>query len=165
MGLPGKPIEIDFERIAYKELQVSGGIGQRRPAWKRALRLMENGRIPSEKLITHHLRLSDWQDAFLWRNGRRALSSCSCQRKGSKSGRCIHRISRFLLCGRVVNATSSRRRPRLRNQHQRPLRRPPHWSEEPGRPPDLLPPAVLGHLCIPLLRAYARLVAALPLCS
>ena len=64
MGLPGKPIEIDFEKIAYKELQVSGGIGQRRPAWKRALRLMESGRIPSEKLITHHLRLADWQDAF-----------------------------------------------------------------------------------------------------
>ena len=51
MGLPGKPIEIDFEKIAYKELQVSGGIGQRRPAWKRALRLMENGRIPAKSLL------------------------------------------------------------------------------------------------------------------
>jgi threonine dehydrogenase-like Zn-dependent dehydrogenase len=64
MGLPGKPVEIDFEKIAYKELQVSGGIGQRRPAWKRALRLMESGRIPSEKLITHHLRLAEWEQAF-----------------------------------------------------------------------------------------------------
>lgn len=64
MGLPGKPIEIDFEQIAYKELQVSGGIGQRRPAWKRALRLMESGFIPSEKLITHHLTLAEWEKAF-----------------------------------------------------------------------------------------------------
>ncbi len=64
MGLPGKRVEIDFEQIAYKELQVSGGIGQRRPAWKRALRLMEGGFIPSEKLITHRLPLAEWEQAF-----------------------------------------------------------------------------------------------------
>ena len=64
MGLPGAPVEIDFEKIAYNELQVSGGIGQRRPAWKRALRLIERGFIPSEKLITHHFVLSEWQRAF-----------------------------------------------------------------------------------------------------
>ena len=64
MGLPGKPIQIDFEKIAYKELQVSGGIGQRRPAWKRALRLMENGFVPSEKLVTHKFGLDQWERAF-----------------------------------------------------------------------------------------------------
>ena len=64
MGLPGAPVEIDFEKIAYNELQVSGGIGQRRPAWKRALRLMEEGFIPSAKLITHHFPLGEWQEAF-----------------------------------------------------------------------------------------------------
>ena len=64
MGLPGKPIQIDFEKIAYKELNVSGGIGQRRPAWKRALRLMENGFVPSEKLITHRFELDQWETAF-----------------------------------------------------------------------------------------------------
>ena len=64
MGLPGAPVEIDFEKIAYNELQVSGGIGQRRPAWKRALRLMEEGFIPSAELITHHIPLGKWQEAF-----------------------------------------------------------------------------------------------------
>jgi L-iditol 2-dehydrogenase len=64
MGLPGRPVEIDFEKIAYKELQVSGGVGQRRPAWKRALRLMEAGFIPSEKVITHYLKLEEWEKAF-----------------------------------------------------------------------------------------------------
>ena len=64
MGLPGTPVEIDFEKIAYNELQVSGGIGQRRPAWRRALRLMGSGFIPSEKLITHHFALGEWQQAF-----------------------------------------------------------------------------------------------------
>ena len=64
MGLPGNPIEIDFEQIAYKELQVSGGIGQRRPAWKRALTLMETGQIPARKLISHEFPLADWERAF-----------------------------------------------------------------------------------------------------
>jgi len=64
MGLPGAPVEIDFEKIAFKELQVSGGIGQRRPAWKRSLKLMERGFIPSEKLISHQFPLEEWERAF-----------------------------------------------------------------------------------------------------
>jgi L-iditol 2-dehydrogenase len=64
MGLPGGPVEIDFEQIAYKELQVSGGIGQRRPAWKRALKLMEAGLIPGQKLISHEFPLEEWDRAF-----------------------------------------------------------------------------------------------------
>jgi L-iditol 2-dehydrogenase len=64
MGLPGQPVEIDFEQIAYKELQVSGGIGQRRPAWKRALTLMERGLIPGEKLVSHEFPLEEWDRAM-----------------------------------------------------------------------------------------------------
>ena len=55
---------MDFEKIAYKELQVSGGIGQRRPAWRRALRLMESGEVQPEKLISHDLRLDEWERGF-----------------------------------------------------------------------------------------------------
>ncbi|MBI2505378.1 MAG: zinc-binding dehydrogenase [Candidatus Latescibacteria bacterium] len=64
MGLPGKPVAVDFEKVAYKELQVSGGVGQRRPAWKRALKLMELGLIQNEKLISHELPLAEWHHAF-----------------------------------------------------------------------------------------------------
>jgi L-iditol 2-dehydrogenase len=64
MGLPGKPVAVDFEKVAYKELQVSGGVGQRRPAWKRALKLMELGLIQNEKLISHELPLAEWRHAF-----------------------------------------------------------------------------------------------------
>ncbi len=64
MGLPGRPVEIDFEQIAYKEIQVIGALAQRRPVWKRALKLMEQGLIPSDKLITHQFVLSEWQHAF-----------------------------------------------------------------------------------------------------
>ena len=43
MGLFGNPINIDFEQIAFKELQVTGFISQKKTAWERALKLMEHG--------------------------------------------------------------------------------------------------------------------------
>ncbi len=64
MGLPGAKVSIDFEKVAYKELEVTGGLGQRRPAWLRALALMESGSVRPEKLISHELPLSDWQHGF-----------------------------------------------------------------------------------------------------
>ena len=64
MGLPGRPVEIDFEKVAFKELQVSGGIGQRRPAWRRSLALMERGLVQLEPLISHRLPLAEWERAF-----------------------------------------------------------------------------------------------------
>lgn len=64
MGLPGRPVEIDFEKVAFKELQVSGGIGQRRPAWRRSLDLMERGQVNLEPLISHRMSLAEWHRAF-----------------------------------------------------------------------------------------------------
>lgn len=64
MGLFGRPIEIDFEQIAFKEIQVNGFVSQRRPAWERALDLMQRGVVPTERLITHEFPLHEWQRAF-----------------------------------------------------------------------------------------------------
>ena len=64
MGLFGRPIEIDFEKIAFKEIQVTGFVSQRRPAWKRALSLMGRGVIQSERLVSHQFPLHEWQKAF-----------------------------------------------------------------------------------------------------
>ena len=60
MGLPGVKVNVDFEKVAFKELEVTGGLSQRRPAWIRALALMESGAVRPEKLISHELPLSDW---------------------------------------------------------------------------------------------------------
>jgi L-iditol 2-dehydrogenase len=64
IGLFCRPIEIDFEQIAYKEIQVNGSISQRRPAWERALDLMRRGIVPTERLISHEFPLDEWQSAF-----------------------------------------------------------------------------------------------------
>jgi L-iditol 2-dehydrogenase len=64
MGLFGRPIEIDFEKIAFKEIRVTGSISQRRPSWKRALNLMGRGIIPAERLASNQFPLSEWKKAF-----------------------------------------------------------------------------------------------------
>ncbi len=64
IGLFGKPIEIDFERIAFKEVRVNGTVSQRRPVWKRTLGLMERGVIRNERLISHEFPLREWKKAF-----------------------------------------------------------------------------------------------------
>jgi len=64
MGLFGQPIKIDFELIAYKELQVTGFVSQKRSSWERAIKLMEHGKISTKPLISHQLPLDDWRCAF-----------------------------------------------------------------------------------------------------
>lgn len=64
MGLFGHPIEIDFELIAYKELQVTGFVSQKRSSWERAIKLMACGKILTKPLISHELTLDNWKHAF-----------------------------------------------------------------------------------------------------
>jgi L-iditol 2-dehydrogenase len=64
MGLFGKPIQVDLERIAFKEINVSGFVSQHFPSWKRALRLMESGKVDTGLLVTHEFGISEWDRAF-----------------------------------------------------------------------------------------------------
>ncbi|MBI2194601.1 MAG: zinc-binding dehydrogenase [Planctomycetes bacterium] len=64
MGLYPGPFEIDFVQIAYKELQVTGFLAQKRSAWERALRLMAYGRVDPRSVISHEMPLAEWRPAF-----------------------------------------------------------------------------------------------------
>jgi L-iditol 2-dehydrogenase len=64
IGLFGKPIELNFEAIAYKELSVSGSFSQRWTAWEMSLRLLERGMVKTRPLVTDVYPISDWQEAF-----------------------------------------------------------------------------------------------------
>jgi threonine dehydrogenase-like Zn-dependent dehydrogenase len=63
-GWEEKPITLDFERIAYKELAVTGSLGQRWTAWKRAIRIMTQGRIHLKAVISDRFPLTRWKEAF-----------------------------------------------------------------------------------------------------
>jgi L-iditol 2-dehydrogenase len=64
MGLFGRPIHIDFEQIAYKELQVSGFVSQNWTTWERALNLLGEGKIQTRPLVTDILPITDWKKGF-----------------------------------------------------------------------------------------------------
>jgi len=64
IGLFGKPITLDFERIAYKELRVTGSLSQRWTAWKRSLRIMEQGKVNLNAIISDKFPLTQWKAAF-----------------------------------------------------------------------------------------------------
>lgn len=64
IGLFGKPIEVDFEACAYKELTIRGAFSQKWSAWRRALALMSSGDVRAAPLISHTFPLDSWKEAF-----------------------------------------------------------------------------------------------------
>jgi len=64
VGLFGKPITLDFEKIAYKEIRVTGSFAQKWSAWKKALSLFEQGKVKLKPLISRELPLDDWEEGF-----------------------------------------------------------------------------------------------------
>jgi len=64
MGLFGKPIEIDFEQVAYKELRVTGFFSQKWTAWEMALQLLEKGKVQTKPLVTEKLPITEWRKGF-----------------------------------------------------------------------------------------------------
>jgi L-iditol 2-dehydrogenase len=64
VGLFPRPFELSFDQIAYKELRVTGSLGQRWTSWQRGLALLAQGQVDTRSLISHILPLSEWREAF-----------------------------------------------------------------------------------------------------
>ncbi len=64
IGLPGKKIDFDIEKICYKELHFSGSLGSRNHSWRTALALLERKTVNLEPLAATKLPLTEWKEAF-----------------------------------------------------------------------------------------------------
>lgn len=64
IGLAGKPIEVDFDRIALKQLAVTSSLATVPWAWDQATELIASGAISLEPLITEIVPLTEWRRAF-----------------------------------------------------------------------------------------------------
>jgi L-iditol 2-dehydrogenase len=64
VGLPGRPIEVDLGKIAYKELRVAGSFNQQWTSWERALRYLHEGTVQAGPLVSDILPLSRWKEGF-----------------------------------------------------------------------------------------------------
>jgi L-iditol 2-dehydrogenase len=64
VGLFAGPFELEFDLIAYRELRVTGSLGQRWTSWQRALALMAHGQVDTRSLVSHTMPLEEWREAF-----------------------------------------------------------------------------------------------------
>jgi L-iditol 2-dehydrogenase len=64
-GLSGEGwAEVQANLIHYNELQVTGQTGMRRSDFETALKLIESGRVNTQKMITHRFPLRDAAEAI-----------------------------------------------------------------------------------------------------
>ncbi|GHS87610.1 alcohol dehydrogenase catalytic domain-containing protein [Synergistales bacterium] len=64
IGLPGKKIEFDIEKVCYKELHFSGSLGSRNASWRKALELLGAGKVNVKPLVSDKLSILEWERAF-----------------------------------------------------------------------------------------------------
>lgn len=64
IGLASKAFELDFARICFKEIKVTGSLGSIWTSWEKAIRLLEMGKVDLEKLASHKFTLDEWEKAF-----------------------------------------------------------------------------------------------------
>lgn len=64
MGVFTTPIETDFHNIKKKELDVYGSHAQVPTAWETTLKMMQNGKLSTDLIVTHVFPLSEWEKAF-----------------------------------------------------------------------------------------------------
>lgn len=64
LGLFGKPIEFNFDLVAYKELSVSSSFATTPSSYKKALKLLESGKVVATPIITAKLPLAEWRRGF-----------------------------------------------------------------------------------------------------
>jgi L-iditol 2-dehydrogenase len=73
VGIYGRPFELDFDQILYKELVVKGMFSHKYEAWEKAISLAAQGLIKAKPLITDILPLSEWEKGFRRFAERKAL--------------------------------------------------------------------------------------------
>jgi L-iditol 2-dehydrogenase len=73
VGLFPGPFELSFDLIAYKELRVTGSLGQRWTSWRRALALLGQGQVDTKVLVSHVLPITEWREAFCLFEERKGL--------------------------------------------------------------------------------------------
>ncbi|MFP4081411.1 MAG: zinc-dependent alcohol dehydrogenase [Candidatus Aminicenantes bacterium] len=64
IGIFGRPIAFDLDKILYGEIKVIGSFSQKNTAWKAAIKLFSQGKIRAKPLVTDMLPLEQWEEGF-----------------------------------------------------------------------------------------------------
>lgn len=64
IGIFGRPVQIDLDKILYREIRMIGSFSQKYTAWRQALKLFSMGIIRARPLVTDILPLEEWDEGF-----------------------------------------------------------------------------------------------------
>lgn len=64
IGIVGKEITIDYDAILYKQLKLFGAYCHASQTWDKTMKILEQGKINFEPVITHKLPIKDWEKGF-----------------------------------------------------------------------------------------------------
>lgn len=57
-------VDVNFSHIIQKELRVTGSRSQNTHDWEPTLKLMSEGKINADKMITHEVGIDEWEKAY-----------------------------------------------------------------------------------------------------
>jgi L-iditol 2-dehydrogenase len=64
VGIFGEDVVVPLDATIYKQLVFRGTVGYTVKTWERTMRILEQGRVHLDDLISHRLPLEQWKDAF-----------------------------------------------------------------------------------------------------
>ena len=64
IGVFGGPIEIDFEKIIWKELELKGTFSHNWTTWKKTLEILHQDKVNLKFLVSDIMPISKWEEAF-----------------------------------------------------------------------------------------------------
>jgi L-iditol 2-dehydrogenase len=64
LGLFGKPVELDWDSIMLREIEIQNSFASTWKSWDVALKLIAQGKVQLSPLVTQVLTLSKWEEAF-----------------------------------------------------------------------------------------------------
>ncbi|TFH03711.1 MAG: hypothetical protein E4H14_16225 [Candidatus Thorarchaeota archaeon] len=73
LGIRGRPLDIDLDTMAVKELTMSGTWGTLPSSWVTTLRLMGSKKIDVAPLITNRISLTEWEKGFELMESQKAI--------------------------------------------------------------------------------------------
>jgi L-iditol 2-dehydrogenase len=64
VGLFGGPVELNYDNVTFKEVQVKGSFTHNRRTWEKAIGLLREQKVNVKTLISKKFPLDQWQEAF-----------------------------------------------------------------------------------------------------
>jgi L-iditol 2-dehydrogenase len=64
VGLFARPIELNYDEVTFKEVQVKGSFTHNRRTWEKAIDLLRDRKVNLKTLISKEFPLDQWQEAF-----------------------------------------------------------------------------------------------------